>query len=212
MWPLAGFLILASWLLSVVHASYPVSVNTEQLIPFVGAAAFFIRGNTLYSIGGETRSAKTNAYFTAINLDTSGNVVYQNLDSTGPPTISYSRAALLSDENTVILLGGNLPANDTNAQQISNSTASLVAYQYKFDTRTWSAAPRATVTAVPPNRVMHSATLANGKVYIYGGAVESFNGTMLNDFWSYDPSTGVYVNLTQATQPYLYGHTAVALP
>ncbi|KAI9006616.1 hypothetical protein CLU79DRAFT_686968, partial [Phycomyces nitens] len=64
----------------------------------------------------------------------------------------------------------------------------------------------------PSVRRDFTATLApNGKVYIYGGRTYSMN-LIFGDFWSFDPNTWQYTNLTQSDPLYRYGYTATALP
>ena len=58
-----------------------------------------------------------------------------------------------------------------------------------LETRHWS---KIDTSISPPARNCHATSLINGKMYLFGG----FNGTNLNDFWSFDLSTNIFIYKT----------------
>ncbi|KAL0082083.1 hypothetical protein F4703DRAFT_1757766 [Phycomyces blakesleeanus] len=85
-------------------------------------------------------------------------------------------------------------------------------YDFKSSDASWKEIFAINNATGPPIRLHFTLTPApNGKVYIYGGS-ELYAARHLNDFWSFDPLTLEYKNLTLSNQPYRGDHTATALP
>lgn len=207
--PRANSLLVLSviWICQIqyVLGTYPMSSALTQQLPYRLGAATFVLNNTLYTYGGEGRGINATSNFVSVAFSANdGSIVYNPVQvAQQGPSVAYSQAVLLPDNDTVLLFGGSSSPPATNGSEI-------LFYQFRFSTRAWTPG-LINGTAVPPNRMYFTATLAsNGLVYIYGGA--GAVQTALNDFWSYNPATGEFVNLTAPGQPALYGYNAVALP
>lgn len=207
--PIANSLLVLSviWICQIqyVLGTYPMSSALTQQLPYRLGAATFVLNNTLYTYGGEGRGINATSNFVSVAFSANdGSIVYNPVQvAQQGPSVAYSQAVLLPDNDTVLLFGGSSSPPATNGSEI-------LFYQFRFSTRAWTPG-LINGTAVPPNRMYFTATLAsNGLVYIYGGA--GAVQTALNDFWSYNPATGEFVNLTAPGQPALYGYNAVALP
>lgn len=196
-----------------VQAYYPYpNIRARQNMPFVRASSVFMRDRMLYSYGGEERGVDATNDFSAFTFQaSSGSLIYQNVSSTGGPHVANAVPILLPDNNTLLLIGGKY---EQETGPIANSTQ-LRVYRYTFDTNTWSAPePAANGSApVPSNRRYHAANLApNGLIYIYGGITTDSAQEYLNDFWSYNLTTGVFTNLTTPDIPVMVEHAGIALP
>lgn len=182
------------------------SALTQQL-PYRLGSATFVLNHTLYTYGGEERGINATQDFVSVAFASDGSIIYNpvRVNQAGP-SVAYSQAVLLPDNDTVLLFGGSSWPPAANGSEI-------LVYQFRFSTRAWTPAP-INGTAVPSSRMFFTATLAsNGLIYIYGGAGPlPQTQAAYNDFWSYNPATGQFVNLTAPGQPTLYGHNAIALP
>ncbi|KAI8140832.1 hypothetical protein BJV82DRAFT_561859 [Fennellomyces sp. T-0311] len=209
------FVLLAA-LSNFSHAAYPVTPLLTERLPNVIGAGSFIKENTLYIYGGEGRSnefsdEKFSNELSTVAFDNSGDIIYGSTSTNGPH-VTLAPLVLLPDNVTVLLFGGLY--SDT----MNETSSPFRAYQYSFNTETWSPLPAtqagADPTTLPVNRQRHTAVLAtDGNVYITGGTPNIGNPSMdiIIDSWSYNPSTGELARLSDPPLG-LFGHTGTALP
>ncbi|KAJ2964831.1 hypothetical protein NQZ79_g247 [Umbelopsis isabellina] len=193
-----------AWLLPAVHAYFDTGADTDQL-PFMDGMVSVNRSGSIIYYGGENATDPyTNQMYSLSNI-LGGAPTWSTIPQTNlGPAVLYAQAVISASGESMLLFGGSNPMVAANV--------TLNTYQYSFSSNSWTQ-PNTTGTTRPQNRMMFSATLVGSKAYIYGG-VATDNSGYFNDFWSVDLSSGQYVwtNLTTAGLPYLYGHTATALP
>ncbi|KAI7886969.1 hypothetical protein K492DRAFT_202912 [Lichtheimia hyalospora FSU 10163] len=160
-------------------------------------AATFVRDNVLYTFGGLSQYVNTtkptnNLVGFQLNLQNGYIDTDRPLMRSGP-SLAYSQAVLLPDNDRVLLFGGKNETVDENS--------TLLVYEYRFSNPEWyqlnvTVANNATNGTVPRNRHRHTATLApNGKIYIYGGQVPGSITRFFLHMWEYDPSTGLFTEI-----------------
>ncbi|KAI8141334.1 hypothetical protein BJV82DRAFT_618791 [Fennellomyces sp. T-0311] len=201
-----------------VKGSYPMTTRMKERIPSRGCTASFVRNNTLYSYGGESKSLYESTDFTAISFDeVDGSLIYNPVpQANSGPRVSCSTAILLPDGNTVLLIGGS----SFDIFQNENETNILLLYQYTFDSQTWvplpvNVDPQASTNAslLPRNRYGHTSTLAsNGLIYILGGANMDCTGSFVPDAWIYNYTASLFTPFQTFNNTCFCGHAGVSLP
>ncbi|CAO3636891.1 unnamed protein product [Cunninghamella echinulata] len=183
----------------VIHTTcYNVPSNTSYQLPAGGGAAYTSHDGFIYSYGGVQKNASgTEAYnggLYRISIDPNGpdgGFNYELLSSYG--NASFGQLLLLNDNQTLLTIG--------NVAFVRNRTDNINANMklYHISNNTWSDPRIANTTAeLPINRGYLSATVApNGLVYFLGG---NDPNEILIDFYSYNPTTGVFQNLTKGTE------------
>jgi hypothetical protein len=184
------------------NGTYTVTVDQYNNLPLVYGSAYTSVNGTIYSYGGKTINGEGltidsgDLYQVGIpNPTTTGSdVSYRLVSSHG--NASYGQLVYLPGTQSLLMLGGANPA-------LSNvSSSALVLSMYNLQNATWSSAPVALGSPVPANRQRFGAAFSSvtNLVYIYGGLGGYAGDVFLSDFWSYNPVSGVFTNLT-ATLP-----------
>lgn len=190
---------------SCTRGTYTVTVDQYYNLPLVYGSAYTSFNSTIYSYGGKTvKNSLTldsgDLYQVSIPNPTNNgsDVSYKLLSSFG--ATSYGQMVYLAQSHSLLMIGGATP---------NTTSSTLVLTMYHFENSTWSPAPIALNSLVPVNRQRFGAALSpvNNLVYIYGG-LDAYNGTtFVSDFWSYNPITGVFNNLT-STLPFPAGQAS----
>lgn len=175
----------------------------------------------IYIYGGSVKNVSTNEYIPGalykMSIDPNGDnggFHLEYLNSYGD--YGFGQLLLLNDNQTLLTIGGennftgsivqNDQANQTNqTNQTVQTDPSLrpTMKLYHIPNNTWSDPPIANLFAVPLNRARLAAAVApNGLVYILGGDVSG--GGTAYDFYSYNPVTGVFTDLTKSYQALPY--------
>ncbi|KAF7720630.1 hypothetical protein EC973_006813 [Apophysomyces ossiformis] len=175
-------------------------VSTNQKF----GSAYFQRGGKIYIYGGNDFSGVKTDKLVMLSVPENKTVEIDKVLQTnqGPQDSSLCIAVLLPDNQTFLHFGAD-----------SITCGSLTVHRYRFKEANWTTDPVRSETGILP--VQRSAFTANlgpdGKIYIYGG--KPCNNTALNDFWSYDPQTYIF---TQLSSPHavngLRMHMATMLP
>ncbi|KAL0096677.1 hypothetical protein J3Q64DRAFT_1708896 [Phycomyces blakesleeanus] len=208
--------VLFIWLSFFDHvkASYAVPASYYSGISPRANLAYFVRNNKLYNYGGQVPTNYTSDIFTSLSLSQSddpnikGTMELETVPQALPGSKnSFSRATLLPDGNRAIVFTGS-----DDAQLEYNETIYSYIYNFNSPNASWVRFPAPSNATGPMLRTDFSATLApNGKIYIYGGTTLILDASY-NDIWSFEPSTGVYTDLTTPDARYVFGHSAIALP
>ncbi|KAI9025991.1 hypothetical protein CLU79DRAFT_744091 [Phycomyces nitens] len=170
-------------------------------------AATFVRNNALYTYGGSTTTKNYTNTFSFLALSTNELIYKEEPQPIQGPACSFSQAVILDDNNTVVLFAGMYPN--------INWSDKLPVYIYKFNDLkpTWNRIIPTTKESWPTSRKEFSAVLSpGGDIYLYGGLKNDANMTVLNDLWTFNPTTNKFTDISLPKQAYMYGHTSVASP
>lgn len=203
-------LVVLLYYVKYTNGAYTVTVDQYNNLPMVYGSAYTSVNGTIYSYGGKTINTEGltfdsgDLYQVAIPSPTTNgsDVSYRLLSSHG--NSSYGNLVYLPRTQSLLMLGGAIPT----FPNVSYSSA-LVLSMYHLENSTWSSAPVALTSPVPSNRQRFGAAFSTvtNLVYIYGGLGGYTGDAFLSDFWSYDPVSGVFTNLT-STLPYPAGQAS----
>ena len=133
-----------------------------------------------------------------IDLDTSTVAVLPPAEGAKVACLD-SHTAVAVDDNKVLLFGGYCGAKKTNNL-----------YVYSIAENTWTLRkPKEAEKDQPVPRALHTAVLAEGKMYVFGGADEE--GDKRDDMWKYDLAQDVWkrVEVAESVSPSARsGHSA----
>ncbi|KAI9305320.1 hypothetical protein BJ944DRAFT_265415 [Cunninghamella echinulata] len=183
----------------VIHTTcYNVPSDILYQLPAGGGAAYTSHDGYIYSYGGLQKNASGTEVYNGglyrMSIDPNGpdgGFKYEYLSSYG--NASFGQLLLLNDNQTLLTIGNYI----TTPNRTDKINASMRLYH--LSNNTWTAPRIANTTAsLPVNRGFLSATVApNGLVYFLGG--NNPDGILI-DFFSYNPTTGVFQNLTNNTE------------
>ncbi|KAI7861054.1 hypothetical protein BDC45DRAFT_563229 [Circinella umbellata] len=191
--------------LDTTHCEYPVPPSTAAELPAPVLGTGFVINETMYVYGGGLEDTDFSNQFAKLSFDTYGVVYHENVDSNGPKVL-FAQSVVFSNNDSVAIIGGDYEEDEPNIR------GPIHAHTYSFSQNRWTTLFGLNDSnLVPPNRMEHTAVKAeNGLIYIYGGYDSSEGWVQYMDSWSYDPSTGIFKNLT--TPPIgLHSSTATAL-
>ncbi|CAO3639826.1 unnamed protein product [Cunninghamella blakesleeana] len=219
-------LLITTLIINAVCFEIPSQISDQ--LPIGGGSAYQAHEGVIYIYGGSVKNVSNNNYIPGalckIYIDsnatheTGGGFHIEYLNRFGD--YGYGQLLLLNDNQTLLTIGGenlfaestlqndqNNQTNQTNQTTQSPPTPPTIAATmklYHISNNTWSDPPIANTPKVPTNRARLAAAVApNGLVYVVGGDVA---GTETKyDFFSYNPVTGVFTDLTSSYQslPYL---------
>ncbi|KAI8333895.1 hypothetical protein BC941DRAFT_473121 [Chlamydoabsidia padenii] len=177
-----------------IDGTYTVTADQYNNLPLVYGSAYTSINGTIYSYGGKTITSEGvtidsgDLYQISIPNPThnGSDLSYTLLSSHG--NASFGQMVYLAQTQSLLMIGGAIPINATNPP--------LVMSIYHLINSSWSSPP--IHSPAPPNRQRFGAALSkvNNLVYIYGGLSGYAGDSYLSDFWSYNPITGVFNNLT----------------
>ncbi|KAI9025019.1 hypothetical protein CLU79DRAFT_886464 [Phycomyces nitens] len=192
---------------TIVKASYDIPSSLVGVMENRAGSGSFVLNNTLYTYGGGTYQKAYSNIFSAISIADDGQVVYKDVYQHTPGILcGRPYLALLEDQQTVYSFTGRYPG------YTRNNTLLVMRYSFQDENPSWVQILPVNNETWPSARRYTSGVLApNGKIYFYGGY--SYRTDLkLNDFYSFDPTTNHFTNLTIPGLMYTKSHIGVALP